>query len=264
MNVATRRRERSAEDELAAYMRESLLVAGRTKRTAARLAISSAIRDGIYAPGDRLPPETELATILGVGLGTVQVALRQLQEIGSIVRRRGDGTRVAFAEPLDPSVWHFRFIRLSDGMPLHPDADWVKVELVPLDSVLEKHLGRHIGFQRVRRRYSAKGCAPFGTEMYINPALNADVTRLSPDELKMVNIRTYLEDEFKIMAGGSDQTVHLTTLPEPIRRAFDLPAYDSIFEIHALTTARDSRPIYFQRIYVPATEYALNFVNSTH
>jgi GntR family transcriptional regulator len=249
--------------DLAAYMAESLEVPGRTKRTAARLAISSAIRDGVFAPGDKLPPEIELAAMLGIGLGTVQVALRQLQEIGSIIRRRGDGTRVASAEPLDPSVWHFRFIRLSDGMPLHADIEWVRVALVPLDHIVEKHLGKHIGCHRIRRRCSARGCAPFATEMYINPDLNIDISQLSPDELRMVNIRSYLEDEFNIIAGGSNQTVILGPLPDQVRRDFDLPEYELIYEIHALTTARDSTPIYFQRIYVPATEYALNFINSS-
>jgi DNA-binding GntR family transcriptional regulator len=250
--------------ELGNYMSDSLNLKGRTKRTAARLAISSAIRDGLFQPGDMLPPETELSAMLGVGLGTVQVALRQLQEVGSISRRRGDGTRVASAEPLDPSVWHFRFIRIEDGMPLHPVADWVNVDLVPRNQLLEDKLGSHVGYQRIRRRYSAKGCDPFATEMYLNPALNIDLSAVPPDELRMVNIRTYLEDEFNIVAAGSDQTVKLSVLHSDIAEAFQLEAGQQVYEIDALTSARDSRPIYFQRIYVPAMHYSLNFINSSH
>jgi len=250
--------------ELGRYMDRSLDVKGRTKRTAARLAISSAIRDGVVNPGDMLPPETELSVMLGVGLGTVQVALRQLQEVGSITRRRGDGTRVAFNEPIDPSVWHFRFIRSSDGAPLHPVADWVNVDLVPRNRTLENKLGSHIGYQRVRRRYSAPGVPPFATEMFINPELRIDLSATPPDELKMVNIRTFLEDEFNIVAAGSDQTVSLAGLDNDIAKAFQLETDQLVYVVDALTSARDSTAIYFQRIYVPTSHYALNFVNSSH
>ena len=103
---------------LAAAMRQASDAPQRTKRTAARLAIAAAIREGILKPGDYLPPETWLTGILGVSLGTVQAALRQLQQMGAIVRRRGDGTRVASSEPLGRDIWHFRFLAKDTGQPL--------------------------------------------------------------------------------------------------------------------------------------------------
>ena len=44
--------------------------------------------------GDRLPPEHEVATMLGVSRGTLRSALRRLEERGEIVRRQGSGTFV--------------------------------------------------------------------------------------------------------------------------------------------------------------------------
>ena len=81
-----------------------------TKRTAVRLAIKNIIRADILKPGELLPSEKELTGILSVSLGTVQAALGQLKAMGTISRRRGDGSRVTDREPFDESVWHFRFL----------------------------------------------------------------------------------------------------------------------------------------------------------
>lgn len=47
------------------------------------------IRLGLLPPGSSLPPERELAEMLGIGRTPVQLALRQLQSEGLIERRRG-------------------------------------------------------------------------------------------------------------------------------------------------------------------------------
>jgi DNA-binding FadR family transcriptional regulator len=49
---------------------------------------------GKYAPGERLPPEVDLATELGVSRGVVRELLRSLEERGAIEIRPGRGARV--------------------------------------------------------------------------------------------------------------------------------------------------------------------------
>jgi GntR family transcriptional regulator, transcriptional repressor for pyruvate dehydrogenase complex len=60
---------------------------------------ASAVRDllerGRYRTGDRLPPERELATSLGLSRPTLREAIRQLIEAGLLESRRGSGTYVA-------------------------------------------------------------------------------------------------------------------------------------------------------------------------
>ena len=53
------------------------------------------VESGDLRPGDRLPPERELSTLLGVNRMTVRRALRLLGERGLLLRRQGQGTFIA-------------------------------------------------------------------------------------------------------------------------------------------------------------------------
>lgn len=74
----------------------------------AERALRNWLSPGRYRQGDRLPPEHEVAAMLGVSRGTLRSALRRLEESGEIVRRQGSGTFVgrmavptAFGERLE-------------------------------------------------------------------------------------------------------------------------------------------------------------------
>lgn len=57
-------------------------------------ALRERLAPGRYRPGDRLPPEAELARSLGVARGTLRLALERLEANGEVVRRQGSGTFV--------------------------------------------------------------------------------------------------------------------------------------------------------------------------
>src|SRR5579875_3645717 len=65
----------------------------------AEQAVRRWLSPGRFRPGDRLPPEQELAGMLGVSRGTLRSALRRLEEGGEIVRRQGSGTFVGSMGP---------------------------------------------------------------------------------------------------------------------------------------------------------------------
>jgi GntR family transcriptional regulator, transcriptional repressor for pyruvate dehydrogenase complex len=52
------------------------------------------ILTGAYAPGDKLPPERNLAKELGVNRSSLREALKKLEHLGLVKIRQGDGTRV--------------------------------------------------------------------------------------------------------------------------------------------------------------------------
>lgn len=250
--------KRATERSLRAYMKQASRP-GRTKRTAARLALSAAMGNGVLKPGDLLPSEQELTGILGVSLGTVQVALRQLQEIGVIVRRRGDGSRVASTEPLTSAIWHFRFINRRDGSPIHPVAELVNFDVVKSRGVWSRFLGELPAYLRISRRYGAADCAPFGAEMFLDPHLVPGLADSDPDEWTMVNIRAQLEARYGVVIQGTTQTVQLASPGYADAARLGIESTGPIYEIHAETHGRMHKPIYFQRLFVPAEDYALNF-----
>ena len=75
--------------------------------------LGTAIRLGLLGPGDRLPPERELADQLGIARSTLRQALMSLTESGHLVaqRGRGGGTFVSEAPPLAERSR----VELSDG-----------------------------------------------------------------------------------------------------------------------------------------------------
>lgn len=56
--------------------------------------IQGLIRDGLLKPGDRLPPERELAETFQVSRGSLRDAIRALEVMGLVEPRQGEGTVV--------------------------------------------------------------------------------------------------------------------------------------------------------------------------
>jgi len=70
----------------------------------AEQALRNWLAPGRHRTGDRLPPEHEVAKMLGISRGTLRSALQRLEDTGEIVRRQGSGTfvgRVAVPSQLD-------------------------------------------------------------------------------------------------------------------------------------------------------------------
>jgi DNA-binding FadR family transcriptional regulator len=73
------------------------------------------IKLGLVAPGDRFPPERELAGLLGVSRLTLREAIKALQQAGFVESRRGrfGGTFVTYTRPA-PDPGEARRLALED------------------------------------------------------------------------------------------------------------------------------------------------------
>jgi GntR family transcriptional repressor for pyruvate dehydrogenase complex len=71
--------------------------------------VAAMILDGTLRAGDRLPPERELATRLGISRGALREALRSLEYVGLLQARVGSGRYVTHHHPNDAasgvSIW---------------------------------------------------------------------------------------------------------------------------------------------------------------
>lgn len=251
--------ERTLRKFLAQRMKTLSVVEGRTKRSAVRLTLVAAMREGRCPAGALVPPEKDLVDILGVSLGTVQAALRQLQQAGMIVRRRGDGTRVASIEPLSSSIWHFRFKSRKTGHPLRFVSQKVEVAEVTTAGPWSEFLNGAERFVRIRRRMTMNDKSRIFAEMYLDADCAKGLANLDPEELDTVNIRPYLEENYGIATARARHTVSTRMLTPSEASGFGLAADKLHFEIHAKAFDAADTPVYFQRILVDCADYVLDF-----
>ncbi len=90
------------------------------------------IAAGLYAAGDRLPPESELAKTLNVAVGTLRKALSELALRGLLERRQGSGTYVKAAADTGAGKSIYEFFRLEllkgGGLPTAQILAFDKIE----------------------------------------------------------------------------------------------------------------------------------------
>ncbi len=98
MKVAMVNKADFESDELTAHNVTGLSPGRGAGAITARLR--NAIETGVYADGDQLPPERQLATAFDAARSTIRKALNQLEKEGLVERRIGSGTYVAYTGPI--------------------------------------------------------------------------------------------------------------------------------------------------------------------
>ncbi|MGM1018917.1 MAG: FadR/GntR family transcriptional regulator [Actinomycetota bacterium] len=83
--------------------------------------IKAMIVSGELAPGDRLPPEKELAERLGLSRNSMREAVKALEVIRVLDVRRGDGTYVTSLEP------HLLLEAISFVVDMHDDGSMLEI-----------------------------------------------------------------------------------------------------------------------------------------
>jgi DNA-binding LacI/PurR family transcriptional regulator len=108
------------------------------------------IASGQLSPGERIPPETDIAETLGVSRMTVNKALLALTRAGLFVRERGVGTFVAV--PPAPNAMHFV---VAVPMDLSVETDQHDYYYAPLYRAM--HAQADILYHQVSLAYLPKG-----------------------------------------------------------------------------------------------------------
>lgn len=230
-----------------------------TKRTAARLSITAAIANGLLPRGGLVPTEQRLTKVLGISLGTVQAALQQLQQYGVIVRRRGDGTRVAAAEAFSKDVWHFRILDKQTDQPMRPTKIEVEIGSAPAMGPWALLFTGATSFTRIRRRMLMDGKLKVGAEMVLPDELAPGLARTAPAELNMLNIRPYLAEKHGLLITRAEHQVSTTTVNDLDAAKLGLTRGLEAFEVTAHAFQNDTTPGYWQRILLPCADCRLTF-----
>jgi len=242
---------------LVSELNSILKTQGCTKRTAVRLALVNCINKGLLKPGEYLPSEVLMAQILSVSLGTVQVAMGQLQDIGLIHRRRGDGSRVSESESFEDSTWHFRFSSVETGAPIRIIKSEVDIAKTSDSGYWCKILGNHKEYLCVSRRVLMQHQTRVGAKMFIPIGVAPDFTEINISELNMLNIRSFLESKLKLKITECKSKVSVCIPHKFEVKEFDLVDQKSHFKIDATAFSDANIPIYHQRVLVPVSDVNL-------
>ena len=103
--------------------------------------IETDLLDGALQPGDRLPPERELASTLGVGRSSVREALRVLEVMGLIRTGTGSGPTSGAIIIATPNGGMSALLRLQVAAQGFPLDDVVATRLVLESAVVEALAG---------------------------------------------------------------------------------------------------------------------------
>lgn len=99
--------------------------------------IETDLLDGRLTPGDRLPPERELASSMGVGRSSVREALRVLEVLGLIRTGTGSGPTSGAIIIATPQGGMSALLRLQVAAQGFPLEDVVRTRLVLESAVIE-------------------------------------------------------------------------------------------------------------------------------
>lgn len=212
-------------------------------------AIASAIKDGYWESGSKLPSEAVMARTTPFSLGTVQKALRVLAEQGVIERRHGHGTFVSRAIT---GPWHFRFPSGTRGafLPLYAKVIGRKVvrKKVRWAALLAPGEGELIQIDRmIKVGQSSSVYNVFYISLERYPAFWEKPIR----ELDSANLKTILQEEYKENVTRASNFMTILSLPPKVCDALGLRRKTAGALLETLASSSAKKPLYCTQLYIP-------------
>jgi len=168
------------------------------------------IRDiaaGRLIDGERLPPEREMAAGLGIAVGTLRQALKELTAKGMLNRIQGSGNYIR-ARPDPDSVYAMLRIELATGGGL-PTARVLSVERLPKDPRLPA-FGPSTEGHRIRRLRFLSGIVAAVEEIWLDAS---HVSRIDIGELSE-SLYLYYRQKLGLWIARAQDSVGQGPLPD--------------------------------------------------
>lgn len=238
-------------------------ILGLPKYAQLREALRTAIEDGHWKPGDKLPPEAVIATITPFSLGTVQKALRALVKEGVVERRQGSGTFVSGKRSQMYDPWHFRFSKgdCEDFMPVYPkvlrkkvitvQSSWARLINQQSDKIIK--IDRIVGIGDQFSMFS---------KFYIAFEKYHGFLSKSLKELESINFKTILRMEYNLSIPYLNHTLQLIVFPREISKAINVPDGTSGILLKIMAISATKKAVYYQEVYVPPNDLNLHISDS--
>lgn len=232
---------------------------GMPKYMQLRKAILASIEDNVLAPGDQIPPEEKLTSVLGISLGTVRRALEHLAVGGFVTREHGRGTFVAQHQRAIDDSWHYRFLA-ADGKTLLPvyshviDRDMIH-DTGPWSNALGADPD---GYVRIKRCFNVDRKFLSYSEFYLGATRFGGMMDLPLSSLESVNLKKVLNEKFGAPTVYVEQHLRVEQFSDEICEVVSVDKKTNGLFLEIVVHTFDSAPISYHMIYIPPTEYRLD------
>jgi GntR family transcriptional regulator len=206
------------------------------------------IRSGKVMPGDRLPTEQELEDRFGVSRITVRNAVSQLEGMGLLFRRAGQGTFVAQPKIEQELSRLTGFVEDMHAIGMTASARVEKIAELQAPAYVALRLGLKVGekvtyIERVR--------------LGDDEPLSYDVTylpigigrRVARENLIDNPIFDLLERKYGMKLGSAEYTVESTTASRDIARHLHIGPGDPVLLVERTTRDRNGKSIDYEKLH---------------
>lgn len=221
-------------------------------------ALGTAITDGFWKRGAKLPTEAELAESCPYSLGTVQRAMRGLVERGLVERRRRRGTYVPDIRRQMDNPWHCRFLA-DDGNSFLPVFTTVISRTTtdrqgPWSHALEQE---HETVVQIDRRMEINSEFTVYSKFFVRADRFPRLLDIPTEELSGANLKTLIINAVDLPLTTIREQLRMVEFPRAVCEAIDVPRKTVGLHVQATAMAGSGLPVYYQELYIPPTERRL-------
>ncbi|HEY58214.1 MAG TPA: GntR family transcriptional regulator [Anaerolineae bacterium] len=218
---------------------------------------------GTYAPGSRLPSESELAEEFGVSRATVRTVLARLAAQGLILRRHGEGTyvnaRAQGAHAFFGHTWDFVHLIQSNGYEpaIRLMAREIRAATEEEAHALAIPLGEAL-LSLYRMFYAAQTPVILANNLF-----PLRLFRVSPDSLDgALHIRDLLRQACGCEIVFAITEIHAVPLPDEAAEPLERRAGEPILALDIAFYGQQSEPLSIGRSFYDDTRLRLNLVQA--
>jgi len=221
------------------------------------------IREGVYLPGGRLPPESDLAAEFGISRTSLRTAMAALVSEGLIIRRQGNGTfvnkRTFEINSPQPGFWSYTEMISFAGFD--PVVKLVSgVERLPAgDEAGHLETGSSEKIYSLERLFIADG----KPVIYSN---NIVPLRIINGDYKDFPLRNSISDFLRTYSGQeiaySTSDIHAVTLPEEVANLMGKKPGEPLLKFTDIFYNRENQPLALGKNYYDDKVLAMRLVRA--
>ena len=204
--------------------------------------------DGEWKPGDRLPPENQLAKRFGVAVSTVRAGVRNLAASNVLTRRQGKGTFVT-VHGRQP---RFRFFNIhrNDGRTAQPSRRVIEFKSVVADLHVARNLDLRGGSEERVFSFTLileDGGTPAGFyDIFLPERRFAGLTK-TDIQTTTGNMYGLYQERFGVNVVRTEERVSAIKASARIVSLLDLPADEPVLQIDRIAYTFNDEPVEFRR-----------------